>query len=392
MPEREGNAVGPSSSGLPYTDVLAVSRDGVVPLAPVTPGTWQRRRLHLAVVIPPFRRGSGGHSLIFALVRRLEGMGHTCSIWLHDPGHRGPPIGPAVARRHVREWFSPVRAPFFRGFDAWHGADVAVATGWETAHAVARLDHVKARAYLVSDHEPDFYPASTEALFAAQTYGLGFYPISGSTWLRDLLADRYGARGVAYRFGVDHDIYRRRPVERRRDTVLFYARAGTPRRAVLLGSLALEELVARRPEIRVVTFGEAGGLRSTYSHEELGIATPDQLAWAYCAGTVGLCLSLTNPSLVPQEMMACGLPCVDLAEGPSEAVFGANGPVELAEADPVALANAMERLMDDDERWQRRSELGLEFAASASWDSAAEQVEAGLRAALRQSEEAPGSS
>ena len=35
-----------------------------------------------------------------------------------------------------------------------------------------------------------------------------------------------------------------------------------------------------------------------------------------------MCMSLTNYSLIPQEMMACGLPCVDLAGRSPEAVFG----------------------------------------------------------------------
>ena len=74
---------------------------------------------------------------------------------------------------------------------------------------------------------------------------------------------------------------------------------------------------------------------------------------------MGLCLSLTNYSLIPQEMMACGLPCVDLAGRSPEAVFGRDGPVELAQPDPIALADALERLLDDEHAWARRSEAGL---------------------------------
>ena len=90
--------------------------------------------LHVAVVIPPFMRGSGGHNTICTLVARLEDMGHTCSIWLYDPYGRQWQA-PAVLRREIVEHFAPVRAPVFKGFDDWHGADVVVATGWETAYA-----------------------------------------------------------------------------------------------------------------------------------------------------------------------------------------------------------------------------------------------------------------
>jgi glycosyltransferase involved in cell wall biosynthesis len=86
-------------------------------------------------------------------------------------------------------------------------------------------------------------------------------------------------------------------------------------------------------------------------------------------------------------MMACGMPCVDLAGGSTEAELGSDGGVELAEADPVALADALEALLGDPERWERRSRAGLELAAAASWERAGEQFEAGLREALREREQ-----
>jgi glycosyltransferase involved in cell wall biosynthesis len=236
----------------------------------------------------------------------------------------------------------------------------------------------------VQDHEPEFYATSAERLWAEQTYGLGLFPICASEWLHDLVAERYGRDGTTFRLGVDHDVYRPLPVERRRDTVVFYARGGTARRAVPLGLLALEALHERRPDLRVVAFGQDDPLKATFPTESLGVASPERLARAYAEATVGLCLSLTNYSLIPQEMLACGLPCVDLADLSSEAAFGPDGPVELAPADPVALADAMERLLDDERHWLECSEGGIAFVADASWDTAAEQVEAGLRQALRE--------
>ena len=50
------------------------------------------------------------------------------------------------------------------------------------------------------------------------------------------------------------------------------------------------------------------------------------LARAYSEATIGLVLSLTNPSLIPQEMLACGLPCVDVASESMLATYGASGP------------------------------------------------------------------
>jgi O-antigen biosynthesis protein len=90
-------------------------------------------------------------------------------------------------------------------------------------------------------------------------------------------------------------------------------------------------------------------------------------------------------------MMACGLPCSDLAGGSTESEFGIDGPAELAAADPIALADAIERLLTDKTRWSARSAAGMGFDESASWDVAARQVEAGLREALREREGESGS-
>jgi O-antigen biosynthesis protein len=135
-----------------------------------------------------------------------------------------------------------------------------------------------------------------------------------------------------------------------------------------------------------VLFGDEGALESPFPYEHLGVLTPPQLATLYSEATVGLCLSLTNFSLMPKEMLACGLPCVELAGVSAESIFGSDGPLELAALEPQAIADALERLLDDRERWERRSREGIEFVASHTWEHATDEVEAGLRHALRERE------
>jgi O-antigen biosynthesis protein len=370
-----------------WNEMLSLSRDGPAHLLDALPGMAERPCLHIAVVIPPFARGSGGHGSIFQIMRGLERMGHTCSIWLHDPLGRTWERA-AVLRRRIVEEFLPLNAPVFKGFDEWFGADVVVATGWETVFPTMLLADCHARVYLIHDHEPEFFAMSAEHVWAEQTYGFDLYPISASTWLRDMMRDRYGRDGSWFRFGVDRGIYRPRKVERRRDTVIFYGRHVTPRRAVPLAMLALDELRRRRPDVHLVLFGDTQPPDTTFPYEFLGVVSPEILARRYSEATVGLCLSLTNYSLIPQEMMACGLPCVDLAGRSPEAVFGSDGPVELAAPDPLAIADAAQALLEDEERWERRSSAGLAFVAGATWERAAQQVEKGLRQALREREAA----
>ena len=86
---------------------------------------------------------------------------------------------------------------------------------------------------------------------------------------------------------------------------------------------------------------------------------------------------------MPKEMLACGLPCVELAGVSAESIFGSDGPLELAPLDPSRIADALERLLVDKAEWERRSREGIEFVASHTWEHATDEVEAGLRAALR---------
>ncbi len=369
-----------------YEDVARFWREGAAPLLDPVPGMAERERLRLALVIPSFRRGSGGHNTLLQIFSRLEQRGHLCSVWLYDFTGQHNAEWPAVIRADIREFFAPIDGPVYKGFDQWQGADVAIATGWQTVHPTLMLDQCRARAYIVNDHEPEFYAASTEREMAEDTYRHELHCIAASPWLRDLLIDRYATSADAFQLGVDHSLYQPQPVPRLKDTVIYYARHVTPRRAVPVGLMALSELHRRRPELRIVLFGDEGRLESPFPYEHLGVLTPPQLATLYSEATVGLCLSLTNFSLMPKEMLACGLPCVELAGVSAESIFGSDGPLELAALDPRAIADALERLLDDPEHRERRSREGIEFVASHTWEHATDEVEAGLRHALRERE------
>jgi O-antigen biosynthesis protein len=359
-------------------------RDGPLPLRDDAPSLVDAPSLSVATVVPSFRRGSGGHATIANLLRGLEAGGHRCSVWvLDDEGRHAGESGTQTASL-FKQFFGPLAGPVHKGVRDWHGADVALATGWQTVGCVLRLPGVSARAYLVQDHEPEFYPTSAERDWARWTYGQGLHCITASPWLAELVRTRYGASATHFDLGIDHETYRPAAVARRDDLVVFYARAVTPRRAVPLGLLALEELHRRRPDVEIALFGEARELVAPFRHRHLGLMEAGRLARVYSEATVGLVLSLTNPSLIPQEMLACGLPCVDLASESMLASYGVAGPAVLAPPDPLGLCAAIEGLLGDAAMRDERAAAGLRWAATRTWAAAAAQVEAGLRAALRE--------
>ncbi|MGA2470514.1 MAG: glycosyltransferase family 4 protein [Solirubrobacteraceae bacterium] len=364
-----------------HAALLELERDGAAPLAGQRPAAGGP--LSIAIVIPSFRRGSGGHATIAHLVRGLQARGNDVSLWLEDYQRRHIEESEAETARRFEEFFTPGDVRLHKDWTAWSGADVVVATDWVTVSRVLLLGGAGARAYLVQDHEADFYGASAEALWAAQTYRRGLHCIAASRWLADLLADRYGASATHFDLGVDHDTYRPPTGRRRDDLVVFYARAVTARRAVPLGLLALSELARRRPTLDIALYGDATAPGAPFAHRQLGVLDSASLAELYCEATVGMALSLTNSSLICLEMMAAGLPCVELASESMRATFGDDGPLELAAPDPLALCAALERLLDAPEVRLGMSRGGIELMRERTWERAARQVEDGLRVLCR---------
>ena len=338
-------------------DVARLGARGRGAAAPTRcPGMADRERLHIAVVIPPFRRGSGGHSHdLQARSRGSSERGHTCSIWIARPARAATPAGwPAVLRaQSCDEYFAPARArPCYKGFDDWHGADVVVATGWDTVYPVLLLAGCRARAYLVQDHEPEFFATSAESQLGRAHLRPRPLPRSpASPWLRDLVQ-----RAATARDGTCVPLRRRPrrlPPARRRAPArhghLLRARRSRARRAVPLGAARAGRAAPApaRPALRALRRRRSRDTPFPYEH--LGVASPEAARAALLGGAPSaLCLSLTNYSLIPQEMLACGLPCVDLAGGSPEACSARTGRWSSREADPVALADALERLLDDE--------------------------------------------
>jgi O-antigen biosynthesis protein len=363
-----------------YLEARAVTellRQEPAPLTPRAPG----EQLEIALVVPFFREGSGGHTTIANLVRGLERRGHACSLWIDDPGRRCAG-GPDGAIRNLGAWFGPFAASVHYGPDDWAGADVAMATGWQTVARVRTFGNVGARAYLVQDHEPEFFGTSAQRLWADDSYRHGLYAITAGAWLADLMRERYGLPATHFDLGIDTSLYRARQVARRDDMVLFYARSSTPRRAVPMALVALAELKQRRPGVEVCMFGHTWPPAVDFPFRDVGVIGGEDLARLYSSATVGLVLSMTNYSLVPQEMLACGLPCVELNSPSVVAAFGRDGALELAEPEPLAIVEALERLLDDPQLRTERVTAGTSLVATRTWDAAAQQIETGLHAAL----------
>ena len=334
----------------------------------------------VAWVVPPWRVGSGGHTTIFRLVRQLEQRGHRCAIFVHDP-HGLNRRHAASLRDEIREHFVPgVEAEVFLGLEDFDSADVAVATEWGTAYPVRDLPRCREKVYLVQDHEPEFYATSAQSEWAEETYRMGYRCVAYTPWMADILEGRHGLEVRWFECGTDLELFQFAGEDGRRPEVIaVYARKETERRAVELAMAGLAHLAQRRPTIRPVLFGSRQPGSLPFLAEDLGVVPPRRLAELYREASAGIVFSLTTHSLVAQEMMASGLPVIELEGDNVGSALGAPGElVELAARRPDAIADAVERVLDDREHAAAMARRARAFVETRTWQRAGDQLAAAL--------------
>lgn len=338
--------------------------------------------LEIHWVIPDFCPGAGGHMNIFRICNRLEASGHRLTLWIRDPQfHDDPDAAKATLNRHFQPLAATVRFADTGLSEA--AGDIIVATDAWTVPLVFSAWQFKRRFYFVQDFEPAFVPMGARYLAAEATYRRDLDCICGGPWLEQLMRDHYGRWARKFWQAADPTVYY--PSERseeigRTRRIAFYFRGFTERRAVELGLLALELLARRGIQFHVDFFGqhELPFAAVPYPATNHGICDDVTLAQLYQTATIGVVFSATNYSIVPQEMMACGLPVVDLDVESTRATYDL-GAVKLAAPDPQAIAEAIEAMLADPMARQAQVERALSWVNEFSWGQSANLVETAFR-------------
>jgi len=315
----------------------------------------------IAWFIPQLIQGSGGHRTILAHAHALEVSGHDCTIYIEGSGEHSR--ASALIEKLFGYKFANVRY-------GWRGAtkaDVAVATIWYSAAFVRDLPFDCIKCYFVQDYEALFNPMGDAYLLAENSYRYGLIPITIGRWLKHELAKRFQVPAFHFDFGADHSIYKVLPEVRRSLSVCFIYQPDKPRRCSRLGIEALGIVKHKRPDVNIVLYGSAVADRDYvwFEHEHRGLMSLEECNALYNECSVGLCLSSSNPSRIPFEMMASGLPVVELwrdnnlYDVPDKAV-------SLSEQTPESIAENVLRLLDDPAARETMSQAGVAFMRNRS--------------------------
>lgn len=329
------------------------------------------------VVTEPFR-GSGGHLGVFRMVKHLVDFGHECHIYI-VPVETMHNYTAEQLQRFVDQNFLPTGAHFHRWTGRVQPADATVATYWATVHHVLSLPNPGRRYYFVQDFEPYFYPMGSDYVRAEWTYRQGFHCLTLGPWLAKLMREQYGAQADHFDFAVDTDIYWPQPYAKPSwPRVAFYARPSTARRAYEIGVEALALVKQRYPEVEILFFGANEVPAPNFPVNNLGVRNPYELVSLYSSCDVGLVISLTNPSFVPFEMMACKCAVVDVRSERVEGLLEDRKNALLAEPTPESLADAILELLWDRELRNQIVEYAYEQVRTRSWQASARQLERAL--------------
>lgn len=379
---------------VPHRLVTALKKGAGRNLATPPSALHPEAGLDLHWVLPDFPKGSGGHMTIFRIIRYLESFGHRSVIWIEQPVYHQTT---ADIHDDIVKYFQCVEADvrfIDDGFFETSGAAV-IATGWTTAYYVEAARGFAAKYYFVQDHETEFYPSGTERLLTRQTYGFDLACLCAGPWIERILRENYGRWCRGFHLAYDHDIYR----DMRADPgfahsltrpggplrIAVYARDHTARRCVDLALMGLELLAQRRDDFEVHLFGqeEMAFREAPFRVQNHGILDGRTLAQLYNECDLGLCFSATNYSLVPQEMMACGLPVVEL-EGPSTRAVFPEDVVTLVGPEPQSICDGLSAMLDDPARRAAQQDAAADWVRAFDWAQTARDIEAAMLAYLRE--------
>ncbi|MDO4526540.1 MAG: glycosyltransferase [Candidatus Saccharibacteria bacterium] len=307
----------------------------------------------IAWMVPFFGEGSGGGRTILQNIEYLEKEGYKCDVYV------GPKADSVSFSEIIRGYGVNLQGKVFASYELMDKYDMAIATYYATAKEVAKTN-CKHKVYFMQDYEPWFFPMSINYLDAVDSYRYGLKGVTIGQWLTHKIQKDYKIESRFFNFCADTSVYRPLKNSEREKAVCFVFQPEKPRRMVDTGLKALQILQHDCPDVKIYLYGSQKMIPHNIRAEHLGMITPEECNGLYNKCKVGLCLSATNPSRVPFEMMAAGLPVVEMYGENTIYDFPDEGCL-LAERNPESIARAIKELLNDDAKWQSLHDGGYNY-------------------------------
>lgn len=322
----------------------------------------------IAWLIPSLLEGSGGHRTILQHADYLQNQGHHCVLYMESNGSTKK-----GAAEQISKLFGYNFSNVHLGWEEIAPADMVFATIWYSAKVVNDLTFPCKKCYFIQDFEAVFNPMGDGYLMAENSYRHPLYPVTIGRWLPAMLEKNFASQASYFDFCADTNVYH--PVQHmaREKAICFIYQPDKPRRCAQLGLEALGIVKHHMPEVRIYLYGSKGkGRNIWFEHTNLGLLSLDECSQLYSRCQVGLCISSSNPSRIPFEMMATGLPVVEIHRENTLYDFSPDAML-LCEQTPESIASGLMELLRDPARTNAMGQAGIDFMAQRTIEHGLQQ-------------------
>ena len=385
-----------------------------------------KKRLSITFVLrAPIAQVGGGYKVIFLLAHYLARRSHDVHLYVEPIAHlEGKSDSEIVEFCH--RYFGASSAQIHVGHHSIADCDVAIATNWPTAYVVEGLTNAICKLYLIQDFEPDFYEYQSNFYKNAErTYSRPLKKIAIGRYLSQLFEERDRLPVAYFDFAIDHEIFNAigrqtsdsctsgrvstwcrswwefirtaalgRWSTRDGPRILFFSRPSLKRRGYSVGVEALEKVHKAHPDVKISLYGMEEKPKLPFPYVNLGVLDQKSLSEAMRDADIHLSFSFSNISQVPFQAMACGCAVVEAKVPSVEAMVADGKNCLLAEPEGNSVADAIMRLIRDDDLRRTITAAGLDFVREKTWENSCNQFEAILSDSLllREAEQQQGGS
>jgi FMN phosphatase YigB (HAD superfamily) len=352
-----------SLKGRGYFNELTLDRKLMLPRVngfARTPASVRSLGYKISIFAPEPARGSGGHRTIYNLAKALDASGFTVHLFSERRGNDYAYKEEELAGSNVKL------------HDAWFAGivpDAAIATiQYSSSYLTQFFDDTVKKFYFVQDFEAEFNPVSDGYVRGQNSFAQGLNHLCIGRWLTHRLRLEYGCGAASAGLGVNTNVYRPLDEVKRLDRIAVLFQPEKWRRLPEHCLDALAIVKARRPQTDIVFYGSHRTPNAAFPFVHLGLVNDlDALNRLYNTARVGLCISLTNPSRIPYEMMAAGCVPVDVYRYNNLFDYG-NGTGLLAYQSAESLAEAMLHLLEHEEELAARRDKCIATATQRTLD------------------------
>lgn len=302
--------------------------------------------------------GSGGHRTLFNLARKFVDAGCEVYCFIESEGS---------GIESVRHYLAGANAYVHVGWPTHLNFDMAIATIAYSAQIIAKMPNVKHKAYLVQDFEAWFNPVGDTYNVAESSYTFGLLHFTVGKFLTHVLQKQYAAQAIPAGLGVDTEVYYDQQ-KTRENAICFLYQPEKFRRTPQLAMDALRIVKQKQPDLKIYVYGSDAPIHLDFEVENLGLIHDlTELNALYNKCKVGICISMTNPSRIPFELMATGVVPVDIYRY-NNLLDYPSGTIQLAYQSSESIAEAVLGLFANKKSLATRQKACRKFAETRTLD------------------------